>query len=154
MAIRWTKALSIGIQDIDAQHRELIRRIKAFRAGLNKRSRQDVGILLSYLRLYAVAHFGEEELAMRSARYPGYRHHKEQHDTFMKDLLAMSEKQQKARGSGVAAQGLAAWLESWLVEHVRDVDREMARFFLARDRKGAWPPPARRHRRPAARGRP
>jgi hemerythrin len=140
MAIRWTKDLSIGIQDIDAQHRELIRRVKAFRNGLEKRSRQDVGILLSYLRIYAVAHFSEEEMAMRGTRYPGYKHHKQQHDKFMKDLLELSRKQEKPRGKGVAAKDLAGWLEGWLVEHVRAVDSEMARFFLARDRKGAWPP--------------
>jgi hemerythrin len=133
MAIRWTKSLSVGILAIDDQHRELFARARAFADGLQGQSRKDVGILLAYLRTYAIVHFGEEEEAMRDARYPGYREHKKQHDRFMRDLLALLEKQ-GARGSGVAPRELARWVERWLVEHVSGTDRKMARFLLAKAR--------------------
>jgi hemerythrin len=136
MAIRWTKSLSVGIVAIDDQHRELFARARAFADGLQGRSRKDVGILLGYLRTYAVVHFGEEEEAMRDARYPGYREHKKQHDRFMRDLLSLLEKQ-GARGSGVPPKDLAGWVERWLVEHVSATDRKMARFLLAKARKKA-----------------
>ncbi|HEU4384059.1 MAG TPA: hemerythrin family protein [Anaeromyxobacteraceae bacterium] len=136
MAIRWTRALSVGLADIDAQHKELFRRARAFADGLQGRSRQDVGILLSYLRAYAVTHFDEEEEAMRAALYPGLKRHKAEHDRFMRDILRMTKDQEKRRGPGVDPRALARWLEDWLVEHVSSIDKTMARFFLARAEVG------------------
>jgi hemerythrin len=134
MAIRWTKTLSVGIPALDEQHKELFRRAGAFLDGLAGKSRQDVGILLSYLRTYAVIHFGEEEDAMRAARYPGYARHKAQHDQFIRDLLALSREQEKRRGPGVAPKSLGAWVKSWLVDHVQSTDADMADFLVARER--------------------
>ncbi len=136
MAIRWTRALSVGLADIDAQHKELFRRARAFADGLAGRSRQDVGILLSYLRAYAVTHFDEEEEAMRAASYPGLRRHKAEHDRFMRDIMRMTKDQERRRGPGVDPLALARWLEDWLVDHVSSVDTAMARFLLARDEAG------------------
>ncbi len=142
MAIRWTKALSVGIADVDAQHRELFRRARAFADGLSGRSRQDVGILLSYLRAYAVTHFDDEEEAMRAAAYPRLKRHKAEHDRFMRDILRMTKDQEKRRGPGVEPAALARWLEDWLVDHVSSTDAAMARFLLARGAESV--PPARR----------
>ncbi len=142
MAIRWTKALSVGIADVDAQHQELFRRARAFADGLAGRSPREVGLLLSYLRAYAVTHFDEEEEVMRAAGYPRLRNHKAEHDRFMRDLLKMSRQQEKRRGPGVAPAELARWLEDWLVEHVSTTDGAMARFLLAS--RGEAAPRARR----------
>ncbi len=134
MAIRWTRNLSVGIRAIDEQHKELFRRTGAFLDGLAGKSRQDVGLLLSYLRSYAVIHFGEEEDAMRAARYPGYARHKAQHDQFIRDLLALSREQEKRRGAGVDPKALGARVRSWLVDHVQSTDADMADFLLERQR--------------------
>lgn len=131
MAIRWTKALSVGIADIDAQHRELFRRARVFADGLTARSRLEVGLLLSYLRAYAVTHFDEEEEAMRETAYPGFRRHKAEHDRFMRDVLRMTRDQEKRRGPGVDPAALARFMEDWLVDHVSSTDRAMARFLIA-----------------------
>ena len=132
MAIRWTKALSVGIASIDEQHKELFRRAKAFLDGIEGRSRQDIGILLSYLRAYAVTHFGEEEEAMRTSGFPGYDRHKAQHDRFLKDLLALSREPDRRGGKGVAAGDLGTFLRKWLHEHVSVTDAEMARYLVSR----------------------
>jgi len=132
MTIRWKPSLSVGIESIDEQHKELIRRSAKFLEGVSGRSRQDVGVLLSYLRTYAVAHFGEEEEAMRAADYPGYQRHKAQHDRFLADLLALSKEQERPRGTGVPPEELGRWLREWIVGHVSRTDAEMARYFLHR----------------------
>lgn len=135
--IRWRASLSVGIDSIDEQHKELIRRAARFLNGLSKRSRQEVGLLLSYLRIYAVAHFGEEEEAMRAAEYPGYQRHKHQHDRFLRDLLALSAEQEKRRGPGLDAGRIGAWLAEWLAEHVSRTDKEMAGYLLRAEGKKA-----------------
>ncbi len=133
MTLRWTKALAVGIEVIDAQHQELFRRAGEFVDGLAGRSRQDVGLLLGFLRSYAVTHFGEEEELMRTAHYPGYHVHKAQHDRFLRDLLAMSRRQEKrGAAAGVPAEDLAGWVSSWLTDPVSRVDAELAGFLLVR----------------------
>jgi len=130
--ITWKESLSVGIDSIDEQHKELIRRAARFLDGLSSRSRQEVGVLFSYLRIYAVAHFGEEEEAMRAAGYPGYERHKAQHDRFLRDLLSLTEEQERRGGSGVAPREVGAFLGKWIREHLSRTDAEMARFLLQR----------------------
>lgn len=133
MTVGWTDALSVGIESIDAQHQELFRRASDFLEGLGTRSRQEVGILLGFLRSYAVTHFGLEEEAMRAAGYPGYANHKLQHDRFLRDLLAFSRQQEKRQGPGVPPEEMGRWVTGWLLEHVSRTDPEMAAFLLARN---------------------
>ena len=133
---RWKPSLSVGIESIDEQHKELIRRAAAFLDHVEGRSRQDVGILLSYLRTYALTHFADEEDAMREAGYPGYERHKYQHDRFLSDLLELSKQQEKRRSPGVAPAELGRWIRSWILEHVSRTDTEMARFLLLRASPG------------------
>ena len=127
-SLRWNPSLAVGVEEIDAQHQELFRRGALFIEGLETQSRQDVGILLSFLRLYAVAHFGAEEACMRETGYPGIAHHQKQHDGFVKDLLALSAQNEKVRGPGIQPARVAGWLEKWLVNHVTQVDSDLARW--------------------------
>jgi hemerythrin len=129
---RWKPSMSVGIVSIDEQHRELIRRAAAFLDHVEGRSRQEVGILISYLHTYALTHFADEEDAMRETRYPGYERHKYQHDRFLGDLIELARQQEKRRSSGVAAQDLGRWIRTWIVEHVARTDMEMARWLLHR----------------------
>ena len=68
--ITWKPSMAVGIDEIDEQHQEIIRRAGQFLESLADRSRQDTGILLAYLRTYCVTHFGAEEAWMRESGYP------------------------------------------------------------------------------------
>jgi hemerythrin len=129
--LAWRPEYSVGIDEIDAQHQELFRRASLFVESLKRQSRQEIGILLSFLRLYAVTHFGAEEAWMRRARYPGAAEHQKQHDRFIKDILALSDLHEKRRGPGLEAARVADWLEKWLEHHVTEVDPDLARHLRA-----------------------
>jgi hemerythrin len=130
--IEFDPVLLTGVEEIDAQHRELFERAERFLSGLSGASRRDVGILLSYLRLYAVTHFGAEEAWMLEVRYPGYVRHKAAHDGFLKDLLALSQEHERREGPGLEPVRVGAWLARWLEDHVTVTDGELARFLIAR----------------------
>jgi hemerythrin len=130
--IKWTPDLAVGIEEIDAQHQELFRRAERFVAGLTEPTRQDVGILLSYLRLYCVTHFGAEESWMRQVAFPGYEHHKAEHDGFIEQILELSREHERRGSPGLEPMRVAAWLQRWLEEHVSGVDKTFARFVLSR----------------------
>jgi len=128
----WTPALAIGIDEIDAQHQELFRRADRFVSALKSTDRQEIGILLSYLRMYCITHFGAEEAWMREASYPGYPEHKAQHDRFVKDILALSDEHEKRRGPGLEAMRVGTWISSWLKDHVKETDVAFARFLRSK----------------------
>ena len=127
----WLPEYSVGIEEIDAQHQELFRRAGLFIESLRRQSRQEIGILLSFLRLYAVTHFGAEEAWMREASYPGIAEHEKQHDRFIKDILALSDQHEKKSGTGIEPARVSGWLEKWLKNHVTSTDIELASFLKA-----------------------
>ena len=130
--VTWTPALAVGIEEIDGQHRELFRRAELFLGSFETCSRQEIGVLLSYLRFYVVTHFGSEEAWMRDAAYPDYAAHKKQHDAFLKDLLALSSENERRGGPGLQPARVAAFLGDWLTEHVSRTDLALAQWLLAR----------------------
>jgi hemerythrin len=130
--IKWTPDLAVGIDEIDAQHQELFRRAERFIGGLSEPTRQDVGILLSYLRLYCVTHFGAEESWMRQVGYVGYDEHKAQHDAFIEHILELSREHERRGSPGLEPMKVSGWLQRWLEDHVQGIDRKFASFVLAR----------------------
>jgi hemerythrin len=127
----WRPEYSVGIEEIDAQHQELFRRAGLFIESLTRQSRQEIGILLSFLRLYAVTHFGAEEAWMRESNYPATAEHEKQHDGFIKDILALSDQHEKKSGQGIEPARVAGWLEKWLKNHVTSTDTDFARHLKA-----------------------
>lgn len=136
--LQWRPEYSVGIEEIDAQHQELFRRAGLFIESLTRQSRQEIGILLSFLRLYAVTHFGAEEAWMRASGYPGTAEHEKQHDGFIKDILALSDQHEKKSGQGIEPARVSGWLEKWLKNHVTSTDTDFARHLKA---TGIPPPP-------------
>lgn len=134
----WRPEYSVGIEEIDAQHQELFRRAGLFIESLRRQSRQEIGILLSFLRLYAVTHFGAEEAWMRASGYPATAEHEKQHDGFIKDILALSDQHEKKSGTGIEPARVSGWLEKWLKNHVTSTDTDFARHLKA---TGIPPPP-------------
>jgi hemerythrin len=129
--IKWKTSMAVGIDEIDSQHQEIIRRAGQFLESLGDRSRQDTGILLSFLRNYCVTHFGAEEAWMRESDYPGRAEHQKAHDGFIKELMKLSTEHEKKRGPGLEPARVGAWIEEWLVAHVAGEDMKLARHLKA-----------------------
>ena len=132
MKLEWTPALAVGVEEIDAQHRELFRRAARLLDGLHRGEPEEIGELVGYLHRYAVTHFGAEESAMREARYPGYARHKAEHDRFIADLLVVAADQEREGGGAFLAVRIDHWLQGWLRQHVSGTDAELARFLAQR----------------------
>jgi hemerythrin len=129
MAIHWTPALSVGIDEIDEQHRELFARAARFAGAAREgRSAAEVGELLDFLHAYAVWHFGLEEAWMRETGYGGYLAHKAEHDAFAEDLLDLAEEHERSGPGIFLARRVEQWLAAWLERHVSATDAELGRF--------------------------
>lgn len=133
--IEWSPDLSVGIEEIDAQHRELFRRAARFAEGLEGRTRDEVDGLLGYLRHYASVHFAAEEEWMRLTGYPASRLHRAEHERFLRELLSLSGEHAR-RGTGLRSQAVADWLRRWLTAHLGTHDAALSDFLRERQSGG------------------
>lgn len=119
----WTADLSVGVEAIDNQHKELIRRMNNFFQSMEGDSREKVLEMLSFLGEYVVTHFRDEEALQVRYNYPGYAEHRKLHQDFMKDVGEMTADIKK-NGFTVATKAMVGMtLTSWLTLHIRRADK-------------------------------
>jgi hemerythrin len=121
--------ITVGVEKLDAEHRQILRRVRQIRAAAAERRAEEVAAGLKFLHLFLAEHFADEEGWMVEAGYPGLLEHGRHHTAI---LQAFAD----GRGHGAedpalsrAALDLCAALE----EHMRSEDVKIARFFTARE---------------------
>jgi hemerythrin len=132
MGIEWRESLSVGVDEIDNQHKELLARFdRLLKACETGRGISELKGLLVFLHEYASKHFKDEEAMQKLRNYPGYDSHKKQHEHFITKIKALQ--------SEVDQEGLALHhvmetnnlLLKWLINHISTVDVELGRFLKA-----------------------
>jgi hemerythrin len=136
MACEWREDLATGNPEIDSQHKELFKRLNALIAAGNERKADaEVGNLLQFLKKYVLVHFATEEQLQLKHGYPNYKAHKSQHDAFIKELHAVEEQFATQGASLLLVQKTSRIAFDWLVNHIFNLDKEMAGF-VNRAQKG------------------
>jgi len=127
-AITWSNDLSVGIQEIDLQHRRLIELFgqldKAIIQGADK---EFMAKALKELNAYVREHFTLEERWMSRHGYPRFSEHAAQHESFIEKLLHFEL--DFLRGESGVSREVLEYLEDWLKEHLSGQDQEYARYF-------------------------
>ena len=127
-ATEWTEALAVGIEEIDAQHRELFGCVARFRDAAFAGDGSAVDGALDFLGRYVEIHFAAEERYMAAQRYPGLPRHREEHAWL---LHAVREIEADHRRDGTSAQAVARverFLSDWVRTHIGVTDLAMSRF--------------------------
>jgi hemerythrin len=126
--VEWSGALSVGIDEIDAQHRTLIGLVNELNNAIEERhGNAAVGDVLLRLEEYTRIHFAVEEGLMRVLGYPDLAAHKREHARLTEQLAEL-------RGrfdAGRTALGfeLMHFLKRWLTSHIMESDQDYARHF-------------------------
>lgn len=132
MAREWTPDLSVGVDALDNQHKELFKRInqlvEAMKMGKGK---QVIGEILSFLKQYAAVHFADEEKMMAKIKFPEINQHKFAHQAFVKDFTALADKLGKDGASTTVIVETQQKLIDWLVNHIGKVDKKYGDFIKA-----------------------
>lgn len=133
--LQWSDALATGIEQIDHQHMMLINILNE--ANLRFRQQEDKASLekvIGDLVSYAVYHFDTEEELMEESAFgeqsPGEEiRHVREHRSF----AAQVGQYQAAirRGEAVDHATLFAFLNNWLINHVRGTDMTLGRHLHA-----------------------
>lgn len=128
--IVWSKILSVGVAEIDDDHRLLIALFNELnRAVAAGESAAYLAATLEELINCTVWHFSHEERLMLKHGFPGIEPHKAAH----RELIdAAREWQAKLAQTGYAVtEDEIRYLDRWLTEHILTVDQGLGAF-LAR----------------------
>ena len=129
--ISWSNAYSVGVREIDEQHKKLVDILnelhEAMKAGHGK---DKVEPVLARMADYAVMHFSTEEKYMMKHSYPELTSHRSEHQAFMKKVTQFVEDFRK--GKATVTLELSNFLRDWLLKHIQGVDRKYGPWFNER----------------------
>ncbi len=130
--IQWRKALSVGVPELDADHRKLIRYFnelqEARQAGGDFKA--SARVMINLVR-YTDAHFRREEKAMVAVSYPDFNDHKKEHDAGRLQVLRMAQGFVENPRGGVDDR-MMDFLSDWLTDHIIESDRPIGEYFAGR----------------------
>jgi len=126
--ITWSDALSVHVQEIDAQHQRLVAMINelddAMRSGKGK---ELLGKIINGLAAYAVTHFSTEEKYFARFGYSDAENHTQEHASFIQKVSDFKEKFTTSRLSLTIE--VMNFLSNWLKNHILNSDKKYSSFF-------------------------
>jgi len=126
----WEDGLFFGVEEIDVQHRVILRRLRQLTAAAAEGRAAEVRAGLRFLERYLGDHFGLEERWMAEQGYPGGREHERAHAA-LRDAISLARRTIDEQGGAGAAP--AARIASALLEHLRTEDQRLGQFWTARE---------------------
>ena len=132
--MQWTEDLAVGVEKIDAQHKELFEKINDLVAAVKQSvCKYKIGDVIGFLEDYAAFHFGEEERYMLKFSYPDYQAHKAQHEKFIANFQELKKELPKLEGgSKPGSYDLSVETNKvvvdWILEHIAKVDKRLGVF--------------------------
>ena len=119
--IIWNEKFSVGIREIDAQHKELIRMInQLIETKDTKVDSETISDILTKMTQYTDYHFQTEEQYLIDNNYPDYASHKEQHAKFKKKAVAFCMETMAYKET--VPTEILSFLKDWLTNHILESD--------------------------------
>ena len=135
--IDWSEELSVGIEEIDEQHKILVGLLnRLYEAIIKKTDKDEMSVILNELAQYTVIHFSVEESLMRIFDYPHYEDHKKHHQELTKQVLELQKK--FSQGKVSISMEVLHFLRHWLTEHIMGDDKRYGPYMVERGLKQSW----------------
>ena len=130
--IIWNKSLSVGVEEIDRQHKHLVDMINQMLSmnGVTVDS-EVISETLTKMTEYADYHFDSEEQLMKKHGYPEFEAHHREHVNFMRKTAELSMSTMNYKKS--IPTELLEYLKTWLIEHILQSDMQYKPFFEQRN---------------------
>lgn len=121
----WNENFSVGIEEIDNQHKELLTLIgKLFTGARFKKDIIEISDLTTEIISFAEHHFMTESRYMRKYNYPDIEHHENEHDEIIKRLKEYKFELRSYNVDDFASE-LMILLKSWFVNHLTYTDKKL-----------------------------
>ncbi len=135
MGIHWTEDLSIGVEEIDNQHRALYRCVDLFFEQVKRRNGAgNLPNLFAFLESYVTSHFSLEEKYMArfhngdGTGYGDEKDHKAEHRAFLRDFTAFREEFEENGPTPQLVEEFQRWIINWMSGHFGKTDRGLGSF--------------------------
>ena len=129
--MNWEDRYSVGIREIDTQHKKLIAMINDFYEGMKGgKTKEALSAIVDSLLKYAATHFGYEEMYFDKFGYPGTVEHKAIHKAFAEKVTEF--KNRIDGGQLILSVEVTDFLKNWLVEHIMGTDQKYSKFLIAK----------------------
>ena len=131
MNLTWNDSLSIGVDGIDTQHKELINRIEKFFVSIeDTKCSEEIIETLDFLEEYVIKHFTEEEEIQIKTNYPLIDIQQIQHEHFINELKEFRRVFESHGASTVLALNIHKSLVDWLKNHIMNLDKDLGDFLI------------------------
>ncbi len=130
--LTWDDSFSINIDEVDQQHKELVRRVGLLmktvsRGEVDNRLRET----FDFLQEYTKDHFEDEEKLMLQHAYPEYQLHKEEHIMFVNELAELQRRNERNTiDSSYLLILIRSKIVNWLLDHIKVSDAKIARYIM------------------------
>jgi hemerythrin-like metal-binding protein len=124
---QWNDTYTVGIEEIDAQHRGLLDLINEIGdlADAQDEVKSAAFLALNAMIRYAQNHFRTEEGYLEKYSYPAYPEQKAEHEVFVETGFSMVQQlEEKVFTFGA----IKLYLEDWYADHILGTDQGYKRF--------------------------
>jgi hemerythrin len=125
--IEWNDSYSVGVKEMDDQHKKLIDMINQLHEALKAgQASKEAPAILKGLVDYTHYHFDAEEKMLDKATYPGYLNQQKMHKVFITQIEKyQSDLATKSLTLGVK---LNEFLKDWLISHISGEDKKYGKY--------------------------
>lgn len=120
--IEWKEEYSLGIHEIDTQHKKIFAVINDFYCAVEQsKEKEGLPIILGELVSFAEYHFSVEEKHFEEFDFEGKRDHIDRHNIYRKKVAQFLEKNEREE-SGLSWE-ILDFMKEWWMDHITGVDR-------------------------------
>ena len=129
--VEWSDELSVGIEEIDEQHKRIFDLAHAMHVALAEGGERETAELIVFeLRAYVEDHFADEERRMREVGYPGLAAHVQVHRRM---TAKVDELLDRLRHGRIQVSEVHLFVVTWLMRHILDTDLDYRPHLLPPD---------------------
>lgn len=129
--INWKNAFSVGVKEMDEQHKKLLGMInRLIEEQHTLTDPKTIANLLTEMTDYAQVHFRAEEFLMAEYGYEQLSAQEKQHQAFIDKTISFYSAADM--GPNVLSVALLDYLGTWLVEHILHEDMKYKDFFRSK----------------------
>ncbi len=127
MSVTWKSSFSIGILEIDSQHRELFANLDRLEEALHAgKGGEKIIETFRFLDNYVRRHFRAEEELQQLYSYPHLAMHFAEHMSFITRLSELESRLTSEGPSERLAAHTNSFLTQWLISHVTTLDKQLS----------------------------
>jgi diguanylate cyclase (GGDEF)-like protein/hemerythrin-like metal-binding protein len=135
----WTQDLAVGIEEIDNQHKELIKRMDNLLEAISQgKGRQELHSILKFMEDYCRIHFVMEERLMLTYYYPKYQAHKAVHAKFIDELNNLKNEFETIGAVLSLVMRVQSKTIDWLTDHIAKVDKQWGSYLKDKKKDGEY----------------